>query len=376
MLVVDDDEVALAVLQRHLSSAYAVTAATDARAALELLAARPFAVVVSDLRMPEIDGAELLRRTRQVAPDTVRILLTGHADLDAAVTAVNEGGVFRFLFKPCPPQTLFAAVAAAVEQHRLLTAERELLEETLRGSVAALIETLSLANPPAFARAVRIRDLVAGLLPTIETDHVWAIELAAMLSQIGAVTLPPAVVEKLHDGRTLLPDEETMVVRLPEVAERILAPIPRLEPVREIIRWQHRRFDGRQRAQGPGGAQIPLGARILHAVIDYDELEARGLSVREIGFELRRRKGRYDPEILDELLRVRAAKEAAAQAQQSMEIGVADLSAGMLLVSDVRTPEGVLLVARGQKVTVGLLERLRNFAANVGVEEPLHVLTP
>ena len=122
---------------------------------------------MSDMRMPVMDGAAVLAQARSARPDTVRILLTGQADLEDAVAAVNNGNIFRFLLKPCPRPVLVQALSDAVEQHRMITAERELLERTLRGSVAALFDVLSLANPLAFARAVRIQQIVLQLIEAI-----------------------------------------------------------------------------------------------------------------------------------------------------------------------------------------------------------------
>jgi DNA-binding NtrC family response regulator len=115
------------------------TTATSGKAGLERLSSDgPFAVVVSDMRMPEMNGAAFLAQVRERAPDTVRVLLTGQADLDSAIAAVNEGQIFRFLTKPCAPEMLISSLRAAEEQHRLITAERVLLEQTLHGAVKAL----------------------------------------------------------------------------------------------------------------------------------------------------------------------------------------------------------------------------------------------
>ena len=125
---------------------------------LEILRKTPgFAVVVSDMRMPVMDGATFLANVRTMAPESVRVLLTGQSDLEAAALAINEGQIFRFLLKPCPPKTLVAAMHASVAQHRLVTAERVLLEETLHGSVKTLSEILAMAYPAAFGRSARAR---------------------------------------------------------------------------------------------------------------------------------------------------------------------------------------------------------------------------
>ncbi len=134
ILCVDDDPNILAGYQRILHARFALDTARGAQEALKKMQTQgPYAVVVSDLRMPEMDGITLLTKVRELSPDTVRIVLTGYADIQMAMAAVNEGSVFRFLAKPCPPEHLAKALQAALQQYRLQRVERELLELTLRG---------------------------------------------------------------------------------------------------------------------------------------------------------------------------------------------------------------------------------------------------
>ena len=236
ILLVDDDCDLLAALRRRLTGEFDVTCAPGARAALTAIAGDPpYAVVVSDMRMPDMDGVSLLQRLKRQAPDTVRIVLTGYADLDGAIGAVNEGWTFRFLCKPCAHGDLMRALRDGVAQHRLVTAERQLLEETLAGSVQALVEVLSLAAPAAFERALLLRTKVAAALDRLGVSDRWELEVASMFSQLGMVSLPDHTTEKLRAGHPLDTDEQQMVARLPQVADRLLAGIPRLEHVRDII---------------------------------------------------------------------------------------------------------------------------------------------
>ena len=126
-----------------------------------------------------MDGIEFLTRVRQTTPDTVRVMLTGEADLSAAISAVNEGRMFQFLSKPCPPEMLTRTLESALEQYRLVTAERELLESTLRSSIGVMSEILSLVNPPAFGRASRIRRYVQHMTEHLNLPDRWQYEVAA-----------------------------------------------------------------------------------------------------------------------------------------------------------------------------------------------------
>ena len=204
----------------------------------------PFAVIVSDLRMPGMDGVTLLGQAREIAPDTVRILFTGTGDLDHAVAAINKGSIFRFLTKPCATALMALNLNAAVEQYRLITAERVLLEHTLHGSIKALLDVLAAASPIAFGRASLICDSVGRLAGTLGVQGRWRVEVAALLSQIGSVILPAATLERVYQGHPLSDPERAMVERMPGVVTQILGNIPRLEPVLEILRCQEKCFDG------------------------------------------------------------------------------------------------------------------------------------
>ena len=199
ILCVDDEPNLLSAIERQFRKRFEITTALGPELALRAIAERgPFAVVVSDLRMPRMDGIQFLARVRQISPDTVRIMLTGQADLTDAIEAVNQGNIFQFLAKPSPPDMLGRAFESALEQHGLIQAERELLERTLTGSVEVLSEILSLVNAPAFGRAQRIRRYVAHIVTALGLPNRWQYELAALLSLIGCVTVPVDILDKIH----------------------------------------------------------------------------------------------------------------------------------------------------------------------------------
>src|SRR5689334_9457883 len=211
VLFVDDEPDLLSAVVRNLRSEhFEVATASSGAAALEILRTKG-AVVVSDLQMPEMDGVALLRNARKLVPDTVRVLFTGQPDMERAIAAVNEGEIFRFMTKPCARVAMALMLKAAVRQYQLVTAERVLLEETLRGSIKALIEILSLTNPLAFGRASRLRQSMSSLISAVRIPVNWHLEVAAMLSQIGWALLSPATIEKVYRKEPLSEAEEKMV---------------------------------------------------------------------------------------------------------------------------------------------------------------------
>ena len=371
ILCVDDQPEVLEGLTLHLRRRFKVMTATNGQAGLGVLEEHPsVAVIVSDMRMPGMDGAAFLTRARQIAPDAARILLTGQASLDSAIAAVNGGHIFRFLTKPCPPPALMAAIEAGVELHRLVTAERVLLEETLQGSIKAVIDVLALANPLAFGRASRIKDFAGSLAASLEVPNRWAIDVSAMLSQIGMIILPTETLEKVYAGVELTDDEKAMVARAPAVAEQLLRTIPRLEGVRGILRNYPKPY-AEIHASTKDAEAIAFGARILRIAIDFNELEGQGLSPAAAIDTMRGRTGVYDPMMLETFGSLKHAEPQ----HEIREVAFSALQAGMILFQDVKLVSGPMLMARGYEVTEGFVERARGFARGA-VRDPIRVIMP
>jgi response regulator RpfG family c-di-GMP phosphodiesterase len=375
VLCVDDEPNVLEGLSLHLSRRYQVLTAASGTAGLETLAKHPaVAVVMSDMRMPGMDGAQFLGQARQAAPDAVRMLLTGQADMKSAVSAVNDGQIFRFLTKPCPTPQLLAAFTSAVEQHRLLTAERVLLEQTLHGSIKTLVDVLALTSPISFGRASRLKTRVTQLATKLDLGEKWPAEVAALLSQLATITLPPDVLEKLTFGGDLAEAEQKMVDRLPEVNEQLLGNIPRLEPVRAILARVARRSTPSEPWSESGPERtIELGACILRVVLDFDVLEGQGMPAARAVETLRGRGGRYDSRVLDAFAVLFGT--GSATHEEVRELPLSALRVGMVFDQDVKLSAGSLLCARGYEVTESFLARARNFRPG-SVKEPVRVRVP
>lgn len=347
ILFVDDDPAALAGLKLTQGKQYDVRTAESGALGLAALEREPdIAVVVSDMQMPEMDGATFLATVKEQAPEAVRLLLTGHADMEAAARAVNEGRIFRFLTKPCAAQDMRLALAAALEMHELMTTERVLLQKTLVGSVKAVVNVLGLTNPEALGRAMRIKDKTRLAAKNLSAKDRWGVEFAALFSQIAAASLPEDTVRKLYRGDSLSAAESTQLGAAIESIKTILADIPRLEPVTRILgelielaRQPQTAERVERRAEQP--------ARLLHAIIDLEALESSGQSLRQAVAQMRRRERIYDAATLDalsEMVDVTPERDVSA-------VRPADLRAGMVLAEDLRTTDGLLLLPRGFELT-------------------------
>ncbi len=372
ILCVDDEPRVLEGLESNLAWHYDVQVATSGAAGLEAIRDEgPFAVVMSDMRMPGMDGATFLGKVRLAAPDTVRILLTGYSDIDVAIEAVNKGNIFRFLNKPCEPDVLLAAVEAAVEQHRMIFAERELLENTLGGVIKVLTDVLSLTAPVAFSCSSSVKSYVHHMVKELAIVDAWQYELAAMLSQIGCITIPPNTLDKAYAGQALTDSEAEMLKQHPIVGRDLLTHVPRLELVAEMIACQHEDIsrDIQTKPQTPQ-EKIQLGAQLLKLALDVDRQVASGADVKSVVAKLQRKKKTgHSPTLLAAL----AAYSAGPRNEIVRAVRVRDLQTSMILDEDVCLVNGSFVVGRGREVTRALIERLKNFADGVGIVEPIRV---
>jgi CheY-like chemotaxis protein len=364
VLCVDDEPRIVEGLVLHLRKDYEVHTALSGDEALKTLKhIGGAAVVVSDMRMPGMDGATLLHHVMAFYPDATRILLTGEPGRDAAVSAVNKAHVFRLLTKPCPPDQLKAAVEAGVMQHRLINAERSVLKETLIGCIKALIDVLAIANPVAFGRANRIKRLAMEFALTLDCGEFWQLEAAAMLSQIGYLSLPAPLVDKLYYGEPLTAGEEALASGVPDVAMTLLENIPRLDPVIQILaalKWTD------EQIARLGNGTIGLGVRILGLMLEYDILITQGHSIDVAVQTLRRRDSRFTAELIEQFGQYLGAGSGKNEARL---IPLKTVQPGMLIMQDIRTHQGTLLVPRGFEVTVLSLERIHNFGPELLAEQ-------
>ena len=246
-----------------------------------------------------------------------------------------------------------AAVEAGVIQHRLVTAEKVLMQETLIGCINALIDVLAMTNPVAFGRTNRVKRLVIDLAAALGHKEFWQLEAAAMLSQIGYISLPAELVEKLYYGRRLTAEERALADGAPRVAQALLGRIPRIESVMEILTVSQDRTAG-----NGGDGLLKTGADMLRLILAYDALIVAGSSPNAALQSLRSRAEVYGTPLIDSLVGLLGAH---AEEQDVFELPVGSVKPGMIILDDLRTTVGTLLVPKGFEVTNAFLERKRNF---------------
>lgn len=376
ILLVDDEINVLNGFRRTLGSQYDCAYAQGAAEALAELCQSPdIAVIVTDMRMPGMDGITFIKQARQVAPDAIYMMLTGNADVDTAAVAVNQGQVFRFLNKPCPPEVLLPALDAALRQHELVIAEQELLRKTLTGSVRLLTEMLGLARPGLAEHNGRVRRTVRQLVQTLELPDLWAHEVAALLSQIGRFTLPTDLASA--DPKSIEdPEDLRLLLSHPQRAAQMLRHIPRLGLAGQIIEQQLDATEPQSKpAEAVGDEALRWAACVLRVALAFDHVYAK------IENEVEARKAVADllgdpcPVVTQALIEM-ATTECENSVAPLRVLNADQLRPGMFTAAPVLLCDARPLLGRGRELSEPLIAQLRAHVDRGLLAEPLDVLVP
>ena len=371
ILFVDDESAILQGYVRLFRNEFEIDTSVTGKGALIAIETKgPYAVIVSDMQMPEMSGVEVLRKVKEIAPESVRIILTGHADLSAAIAAVNDGSVFRFLTKPCSKETLGKTLSAALMQYRLVRAERELLEQTLTGSIEVLSEVLSIVNPAAFSRAMRLKRYMKHVVSMLRLPRPWRFEVAAMMSQLGCVVLAPETIEAVFAGRELAPEEQERYASHPDIARSLLENIPRMEPIAWMIAHQNRPTTVDTDITDREMADMRLGADLLQVTIAFDDLLRKGRSRVEAANQVMKQYRHVDQKVLFSLIELDPERNDT----KGEPCEIRELSPGMTLAKDFYSKTGALIVAEGQQLTSMLIVKLKYLLMAGDVEDSVFVV--
>ena len=288
VLLVDDEPNILAGHKRALRSEFDVHVALGGEAALATLeSSGPFAVVVSDMKMPKMSGIELLEKIRKAYPKIVQIVLTGYADLELAISAVNSGNVFRFLTKPCSPANLIKAIQASVDQHTMTEVAEELaivkrLKDGLECTLRAFTRLVEFRDPYTAGHMDRTAELAAEIATRIglEPDRVQALHLAALVHDIGKVAVPSDILNKKG---SLSDNEFIKIQEHPVIGSEIFETLVTEWPIAQVVREHHERIDGSGYPHGLYEDEILKESKILAVADMIDALMTNRPYRRTIG---------------------------------------------------------------------------------------------
>lgn len=420
MLLVDDESSILSALRRLLrSEAYVLHTAESGAAGLEVLEREHVDLVMSDMRMPGMNGAQFLEQVRQKWPTTMRLLLTGYADVSATIEAINRGEIYRYLNKPWDDNELKVVIRDALQMQRLRSENERLLaltqaqneslksmNESLEIKVAQRTQELeqvngflNLANDRLKQRFMvmvkmfssllelrggavaghsrRVADTARKIAAAMHQDSRLQqdVFLAGLLHDIGKIGMPDALLNK--PVSRMVGHDMVEYCKHPANGEAALLPLEELRDVAHIVRSHHERYDGHGFPDSMEGAEIPLGARILSVANDFDSLQIGSLSEKRMSADeakgmLLQGKGKaYDPQVVDALALL--LDQDKAKAPPSRLVAVADLEAGMVLAQDLIGPNGVLLLAMDRKLDAALVRHMKDYAVRQNLKLTLQI---
>ncbi|MBV8036162.1 HD domain-containing phosphohydrolase [Roseateles sp.] len=420
VLFVDDEPSILSALRRLFRpQGYRVLLADSGRAGLAMLEAEPVDLVVSDMRMPEMDGASLLEQVRERWPTVGRILLTGYSDIGSTVAAINRGQIHRYVAKPWDDRELLMCVHDGLERRRLEQENRALMQLTrkqndelqafnaeLAERVRARTVELEQVNAMLEASFAQVQEnfllsinVFSGLLELRGSDmagysrqvgglarriarHLDGgamleqdVYIAGLLHEVGKIGFPDAMLRKPLS--TMSSEELTLYRRHTLDGEAALLPLGQLQRVARYVRSHHERIDGKGFPDGLRGEDVPFGAQIVSIASDYHAAQAGRLSLKHYSaaeaqaLVVGGAGTRYEASIVQafEL----ALDDEPTEKPQDRELPANDVAPGMVLSRDLLSPQGTLLLAAGFVFDERVVRQLREFAGRHGVKLSIHV---
>lgn len=366
VLFVDDEPNVLSGIRRQLRRSFTVDTADSPEQGLRKLEDAAYPVIVSDMRMPGMNGAQFLAAARRLQPNAVRMVLSGEANIDAAIDAVNSGAIYRYLRKPTDSATLIAGVTSALERHRTDEAERRLLEDTLGGAVETLLEALQLAHPNAFRTSSRVARIATDLGTAVSFEPAWELVVASRLVLMGCIALADSTLAQATMEGT--PDEAFR--RHAAIGEQLVERIPRLERAARMI-----------------GHHLDTPTREQLDAFDTLDVQTRGAIVLGIAAETDRRvsRGQTRPQVLAAfekrlpatLLKALAGTRMLPEGEVDLRtLLIDDLDVGMICQEPIETTAGLKLTSSGTEITLAMKTRIVNFHRSVGCREPVVVAVP
>jgi response regulator RpfG family c-di-GMP phosphodiesterase len=409
ILLVDDEASILSSLKRVLRPrGYTLITAESGAEGLRLLEENAVDLIISDMRMPEMTGAQFLGKAKERYPDVTRILLTGYSEITSTVSAINEGGIYHYLQKPWDEQDLLLTVQRALEQQYLKKEAARLnelvrkqneelltfnarLEKQVQARTEEIRQTVMfLENSQAeiklnfltmlkvFSNMIELRsgmlggqsDRVSALcrslgkkfkLPDVEIQD---LAIAGLLHAIGKIGLPDELIRKPQEKMS--GEESRTYMSHPVKGHMVLTPVAAFNDVGDLILYQYERYDGRGLPEGREGEKIPLGSRILAVARDFEALRSGAIATQPLPLEksiqiIKSQSGhRYDPAVVECFMEI-ANESNSPLAEKARDIKSRDLEAGMQLAADLRTSEGVLLIVRDSVITANNIQQIRKF---------------
>ncbi|MDN3609939.1 HD domain-containing phosphohydrolase [Vibrio ostreicida] len=423
LLLLDDETDILKSLTRVLRYDYQVVSFSNGQEALKHLESNEVSIIISDMRMPEMDGAEFLTKAREICPHSIRFLLTGYSDMESTIRAVNDGGIHTYIAKPWDNEGLKLTLSKASELFELRRQKQELtdalqnknqelsdlngaLEDKVKQRTAALQESNKKMEALLSSRTRTFKDILSALsaiiqhatgqphqqservaeyskliairmeAPESEVTHCY---LSALLHEIGLIG-QTEIIQEVEEPQEGAPEGAQIRLAPPanaQVGAKIIGQIKRFTPLVEIIRHQDENFDGTGSPQHLSGDDIPLGARILRVAKNYDFFVSSPQNTARIKpssarvFIKQHAGTLYDPKVVTIFLEL--LENADEESDVDLCVGLDELKIGSVLKQDVYHPNGQMMLSAGQEINEALLNRLKLIEESVEVPIAVYI---
>lgn len=426
ILFVDDEDNVLSSLKRLFMEEgnYEIFTSQSGYIAIELMKRESFDIIVSDQRMPEMDGIEFLQQTKKILPESMRMMLTGFNDINNAIDAINKGEIYRYITKPWNNEELKATIQDAVELQRLRKENKNLLELTQRQNLKLKDLNVNLDKKVAdqtkeirsmydelkglyfnlnngyidsvkvLSNLIRLRRreislhhrktavLAKKIAQEMELsdETVRDIEIASLLHDIGTIGMNDTILSKAVDDMDTA--EKVMFMKHPILGQVLLQSIETMQRVGTIIRHHHEKWGGKGYPDNIKGQQIPIGSRIISVASDYDALingsllPLRFTRSEARQFILENKDHRYDPKIIQLSVKIIAMQEKELKNKNEFKVLTSGLSKDMVIARDVYTASGFLLLNEGMKLTKRHINNLINFETAEGKKYDIFISIP
>jgi response regulator RpfG family c-di-GMP phosphodiesterase len=407
MVVDDEDSITKALHRLFRKENYQILTSSDPLDGLKMLkeVEKPVSLIISDQRMPGMIGSQFLEETKKIFPDAIRFLLTGYSDMDAIISAVNEGGIHRYLTKPWNDEDLMLQVGQSLEHYELVLENRS-LEESLLDTIkllSSLVETLNpmlgkyMKQTAALSRAVA-EDY------KLSKEELDQIEIAGMVHDIGLLGIPERIILKSEEDMT---DKDFEIFsQHPVIGSICLETVERLKQVSKMVLYHHEQYDGHGFPHSLRGEEIPLGSRIICVVADYckvlntwpqdvDEIiqkarkyfgpaaqNIRITSARKMIGEIAKKivllgaNQKYDIQVITTLIKKlgEREKEEAKKQKKILLLPIEKLEEGMVLAKNLRTQEGTVLLPKDATLKESSIESIKDLVERGVIAKQVHVI--
>lgn len=424
LLLVDDEKNILTSLKRLFrSEGYSIHLANSGAEGLKILEDEEIDLVISDMRMPEMNGAEFLEKVSNVWPKITRILLTGYSEISSTIDAINKGNIYKYISKPWEENDLKLTVRNALESRRIeLERDRLLdltrkqneelkefnsnLEDMVKSRTSELDQAMGMLETAydslkdnysktidVFSSLIEIREgrlkghsrrvarQAQNLASKIgmDDDEAKQVSFAAMLRDIGKIGFKDNLLNKPFESLDIINKAE--FCKHPIIASGILMMLAPLKEVSSLIRHSHERYDGTGYPDHYAGDKIPTGSRVLAIVSDFDALQTGHLINKKltrseaIEFIIENKGSRYDPVISDEFIKLLKSNNSKKSVDNAVEMiyTASDIKPGMILSRDLVSNKGILLLSEGSKLGENIISQLKKLESSLNEILQIHI---